>query len=449
MLESLLMFAQAELSRCRMLGDISTHFLEKEPTYRQSCTFMARGGESEDESDINYGFKVQEEPDCDACDGQHLLKRCPTFLAMIPQERLELMIEKRRCFRCLRLGHGANTCSSTSKCQVCERRHHSLLHGATMRRGEETRPEQALVAEIRHGEPDLPIKVVGQSLSAAEEDEVSLGTVPVRVRHGNVTIEINALLDNGNTTNLLSEEAARVLGIDGRKENAIIEGVGGQKLESKRGEVTLTSIDGNVKAATEVRIVPSPAGSLRAVDWNVHKAKFLHLKQMSFPEPCQRRSIDLILGNRVGKLTRSTVGDVYGQEADDPVARKTPLGWVVAGKLHPHARTEKSSPFRSYFAADLKSTTKKVSCHKEKPSRGADVPSMVDRRTRVKGKKRSSLGAAIPSMVGTRTPDPEKKKPPRGQEEVIFRCGCPFNGSYMHPSPREDIVSRLGCPFNS
>ena len=327
-------------------------------------------------------------------------------------------------------------CSSTSKCQVCERRHHSLLHGATMRRGEETRPEQALVAEIRHGEPDLPIKVVGQSLSAAEEDEVSLGTVPVRVRHGNVTIEINALLDNGNTTNLLSEEAARVLGIDGRKENAIIEGVGGQKLESKRGgEVTLTSIDGNVKAATEVRIVPSPAGSLRAVDWNVHKAKFLHLKQMSFPEPCQRRSIDLILGNRVGKLTRSTVGDVYGQEADDPVARKTPLGWVVAGKLHPHARTEKSSPFRSYFAADLKSTTKKVSCHKGKPSRGADVPSMVDRRTRVKGKKRSSPGTAVPSMVATctrvpekilsrgsavhsmvdtRTRDPKQKKPPQG-----------------------------------
>ena len=463
-LATLLRFAQAELSRCRMLGDMSTHFLEKAPAYRQSRTFVARGGESEDESDINYGFKIQEEPDCDACNGQHLLKSCPTFLAMTPQERLDLMTEKRRCYRCLRLGHGANTCTTTAKCQVCDRQHHSLLHGATLRKRGGKPQEKTYLADEEQDldEPEPPIKITEQAYAAGERGEVSLGTVPLHVRNGKTNIEINALLDNGNTTSLLSEEAAAALGLTGYQEHAVIEGICGRKIESKiRAYVRVRSKDGSVEENVLVRVVPKPAGSLRAVDWNKHKQKFSYLKDIQFPEPCERRVVDLILGNTVAKLMSAKTGDICGPRPDDPIARKTPLGWVAAGKLDPDMQTEDAKTFMSFFLTERQSSgncepsikvkrmisspfatveyallsnppEKKSPTMKCCPSpsdlriqvllnsanknsisettRGADVPSMVDTRTRPKHKEEEKharleepvRGADVPSMVDTR-----------------------------------------------
>ena len=348
-LASLLLFAQKELARWRRLNDLSSQFLDRPASTRHARTFVARGGESDDE---DFSFKTQEEPpDCDACEGQHLLKHCPAFLAMTPQQRLELMTEKKRCYKCLRIGHGANTCLSSAKCQHCDRRHHTLLHGASMRRTAQPPKEQGYRADIKQDfDEEIPIKITEKTFAAGEAGTISLGTVPICLQNQKKSIEINALLDTGNTTSLLSEDAAKALGLTGYQEVATIEGVGGRLVESKiKAQVVLRTDDGKVNEKLWVRVVPKPAGSLRAVNWNDHKAKFPHLRDIQFPEPCERRVVDLILGNSVAKLMSSETGDVCGPKPDDPIARKTPLGWVAAGKLDPAAQTEDAKQFLSFF----------------------------------------------------------------------------------------------------
>ena len=148
-------------------------------------------------------------------------------------------------------------------------------------------------------EDDIPIKVIGRTFRTAEGPDNSLGTAPVEVMSpdGSVKIRINALLDSGNSVTLLSKAAAKALNLQGCRDVVAIEGVGGKTVQSQvNAKITLCSMDGKVRESISARVVPKPGGSLRAVDWNEHKSKFAHLKALEFPTPCERRTVDMIIG---------------------------------------------------------------------------------------------------------------------------------------------------------
>ena len=367
---SLLAFLKSEVTRCRKLGDFQRSTAER-ARRPQARTFVARGGETdEDEEQEIHSFQSNDiksdmdrtdrlPPDCDACTGQHLLRDCSVFLAKSAQERLDLIAEKNRCYRCLRLGHTAYSCSSSIKCKTCDKRHHSLLHGAkTPRRKKQD--EHAMMAEDfgedEDATEDIPIKVVEASFQASDQSTVSLGTVPVDLtcQESRKTIEVNALQDGGNTMNLLSEDGAKALGLKGYQEPASIQGVGGHRIKSRiKARITLSSKDGLHRENIWVRVVPKPAGTLKAIDWNEHKAKFPHLKRINFPKPCERKTVDLILGTSAGSLIRSMDRDVHGQNIDDPTAKHTPLGWVASGKTDPDIKTEEAANYLSFFIMEM------------------------------------------------------------------------------------------------
>lgn len=56
-------------------------------------------------------------------------------------------------------------------------------------------------------------------------------------------------------------------------------------------------------------------------DWNQHKAKWEHLKNIPFPKAPGRETIDILIGS----------DQCYGP-IGVPVARKTPLGWTCVGR---------------------------------------------------------------------------------------------------------------------
>ncbi|KOX70440.1 hypothetical protein WN51_05394, partial [Melipona quadrifasciata] len=67
---------------------------------------------------------------CPLCSDNHLLSRCETFKKLAIEPRREKMRELRLCFNCLRPGHGVKKCTS-SVCQECRAKHHTLLHRRT------------------------------------------------------------------------------------------------------------------------------------------------------------------------------------------------------------------------------------------------------------------------------------------------------------------------------
>ena len=363
-IRNLLSFVKEEVTQCRKLGRFQA--IHDKPHRAQARTYVAKGGESEDEGGPIRPLQVRERveierqlPECDACDEQHLLRDCPVFLDMSAQERLDLISEKGRCYRCLRLGHNAFKCMSSIMCKTCGKRHHSLLHGSKTPSQRRQEIEKAFLVEDFHSEdedePELPIKVVERAHAAVEQEEVSLGTVPVNVScsESKKEIEINALHDSGNTVSLLSEEAASALDLKGYQETASICGVGGKEIVSKiKAKVVIASADGTAKESVWVRIVPKPAGTLRAVDWNLHKAKFAHLKHINFPKPCERRNVDLILGTSAGSLISSIDKDIRGINVDDPVAKLTPLGWIASGKMDPMVKMDRVRTFLSFSSKE-------------------------------------------------------------------------------------------------
>ncbi|XP_072395156.1 uncharacterized protein [Diabrotica undecimpunctata] len=66
---------------------------------------------------------------CFVCNSNsHKVYSCQQFLNLSAQERMQKVKNKGFCLNCLASGHMSNSCSSSSNCKTCNKRHHSLLH---------------------------------------------------------------------------------------------------------------------------------------------------------------------------------------------------------------------------------------------------------------------------------------------------------------------------------
>ena len=68
------------------------------------------------------------------CSEGHKLYQCDNFKIMSYEDKHKFIKTKKLCFNCLRPGHNSKTCKSKSRCQKCQKLHHTLLHT----RGEQT-----------------------------------------------------------------------------------------------------------------------------------------------------------------------------------------------------------------------------------------------------------------------------------------------------------------------
>ena len=67
-------------------------------------------------------------PFCLFCGNQHYSSSCSVVTN--PDARKKILMEKKRCFVCLRGGHISRNCTSNSKCFRCQGRHHVAICGS-------------------------------------------------------------------------------------------------------------------------------------------------------------------------------------------------------------------------------------------------------------------------------------------------------------------------------
>lgn len=65
---------------------------------------------------------------CSICSDKHYIRDCPKVLHLAISDRRNLLAQHRICFNCLVPGHLLPDCKSRMNCQVCRKRHHTLLH---------------------------------------------------------------------------------------------------------------------------------------------------------------------------------------------------------------------------------------------------------------------------------------------------------------------------------
>ncbi len=271
---------------------------------------------------------------CPMCDDKHQLSRCPQFRQADAKERKEFLTQQRRCYACFQEGHNANNCRLGYKCYTCGDKHHTMLHEARPRGGQRQRTFYGEATDTEGAGEALEFHYKHHE---EKKERISLRTVGVWVSRvgSNVEEYVNALLDDGSTSSaLVGVEIAKRLQLKGHLVRTTTEGVGGQITEGETliSRIKIRSNDGRVARIIPAQVFAKPAGTYAPIDWDQEKTQFPHLRSVEFP-PISKTwpGVQVLLGNKNSYL--HTTLEERAEAEDQPVARKTPLGWTAVGPV--------------------------------------------------------------------------------------------------------------------
>ena len=163
---------------------------------------------------------------------------------------------------------------------------------------------------------------------------VSLLTCPILVRNPQTKREIwiNALLDSGSSTPLLSRRAAAELDLKGYAKELKIKGVAGQesKEEALVTRVEVCGKNGEKLVTCAVQVIKNPTADLKAYDWHAEKNGVDLLYGLDIVKPVNDGKVDMIIGCDTPQLL--AVKDERLSSDGNVGVRDTPFGWVAFGK---------------------------------------------------------------------------------------------------------------------
>ena len=156
--------------------------------------------EKEDQS--GKQMENQEKTSCWLCKQKHHLMDCPQFKDKSVEDRIDFARKEKLCKNCFSKGHTTKDCICKLKCRANSsgKKHHTLLHRQDQR-------QVSISSSISHKKTNLP------------KTTIFLQLLPVKVSNGSQTVEVNALLDTGSDTTIITSKLADELQIKGVKED--------------------------------------------------------------------------------------------------------------------------------------------------------------------------------------------------------------------------------------
>ena len=282
---------------------------------------------------------------CKLCKKNHPIWRCEEFKGMDVSKRWHTAKKAGLCYRCLGGDHMGGYCTKGRVCGVngCQETHNRLLHGGKITKSESTYSKIAKSAATERNESESGTKgeqkpTMERSHTTMERKEetsrahfTALRTVPVRVKNGNRSIVVNALLDDASTKTYLNADIAAELKLVGETRRITVNVLNGQmdSFETMPVEFELESLDGKIQVSATGYTTEKVTGDLQPVDWSKYAAKWKHLRGIKFPNLGPRPTVDILIGIDLADLHYS-IQDIRGKPGE-PVARLTPLGWTCIG----------------------------------------------------------------------------------------------------------------------
>lgn len=244
--------------------------------------------------------------------------------------------EKKLCYCCLGDNHLSKDCTRKRVCGIgeCKSQHNKLLHqDKAVDRNKDDKERQQKTDEKT-------------TLMVGKDNEMCLKTIPVVLKCGEPKLVVNALLDDGSTKSYINGDVAAQIGAPSgmlRKVQAKVLNGQIETFDTMPVDVTLESLDSQVSIPFTASSTERVTGSLKAVDWNISKKNWSHLKGINFPKPAKKFMVDILIGLDYADL-HVALDEVAGN-LGEPVARLTPLGWTCVGQPCLSAR----SSARSFF----------------------------------------------------------------------------------------------------
>ena len=241
---------------------------------------------------------------------EHWTDQCQKFLALGATDRFKLVKENHACYSCLKRAgrnHNMSTCSRRRQCseiihgRQCNQYHHPLLHLSN----------KTVVSSVTtSGEPMLPT-ICAEILTQQ--------SIKKRV--------VNLLLDTGAQISLIRSSVAEELGLKGKAVTITMAKVGEEENEmsTKMYQFHIRSLENQSIHTFRAVGIPSISSDVSGIKLD-KAAEVFGLGK----EKIQRGTgpIDVLLGIDHPKLYTGET-----READNLVARHSPLGWVIFGAM--------------------------------------------------------------------------------------------------------------------
>lgn len=274
---------------------------------------------------------------CTFCNEDHYIYQCKQFSKLSIEDRSSFVQKNNLCFNCLIPNHTVFKCKQRTTCQICKKKHHSLLHRDKKQASEETHTS----GETNNNKQDTIQTLVAAHTSSIPQvlqpgQDILLATALVQViSESGQTHVLRALLDQGSEASFVTARAVELLGLRKTKVSGVVSGVGEDNQMFIKHLVNLqiksrydTSFSIHVNAYVLKSLTRRlPAREIKGFVWP--QVNEINLADPTFSIPGR---IDILLG-----------ADVFGEIIDaglmrgpgNVVAQKTHLGWILSGGTHP------------------------------------------------------------------------------------------------------------------
>ncbi|XP_023314139.1 uncharacterized protein LOC111693556 [Trichogramma pretiosum] len=283
-------------------------------------------------------------PLCDVCQKSHWIHRCFKFLGMSQQQRLELCKAKRLCLNCLHRSHLVVKCPSSSRCLICQDKHHTKLH--TDRLGRPRHGNGSSAEEEAMSNVNAPIEEdQGSSVNVFTTrvgSDILLATAMVHlVTADGQLLSVRALIDPAAERSFITRRAASQLNLPTRRTSMSIIGLGAAE-SSKAGTELCLRVRSPKKPEfalqTSALILSEltdflPSNRVKFESWQ--HIWGLELADPRFGVPAR---VDFVLGGDV--FPELILNGVIKGTSGTPVAQKTVFEWILTGPTLPDTADE-------------------------------------------------------------------------------------------------------------
>lgn len=276
---------------------------------------------------------------CIYCQEKHSIFYCRKFRALSIYERTNFVRRQRICNVCL--SHkDFEKCNSQTKCQKCNRWHHTFLHYENTRglqKGDRAKPQEetkTLTHVTNTNEQEKVTSHVAKKIIQSEQREVLLATAFIKVRgiQGNFEL-LRALIDPGSQASFITESAAQLLALPRQRMQAQISGVGRSEAGTVKGKILAEispRFSSNFQVHGELLVLPRvtdelPRKKLADKDAQLWEQYILADPTYDVPGP-----IDVLIGI---DLYKHIILEGIKKSNSGLVAQKTEVGWILSGAI--------------------------------------------------------------------------------------------------------------------
>lgn len=285
---------------------------------------------------------------CIFCSDNHKLCNCKKFAKETIDSRRDFVQAQHLCFNCLNSGHSVYQCTMSTRCRLCKKKHHTLLHPKSTKSVSDKTDQsvdKAVVATVTETVSK------SQTPTSSETNDYKVFTTCVPYAHSQVLLAtalvnvqsnkfrtpvvLRSLLDQGSQASFITESAVQLLGLKKMPGTNLVSGLGGDQGMTVASKSTVlikiqSRLDPTFVITVKAHVLNKVTTLLptRKVSVKITTAfSSMALADPSFDTP---NKIDLLLGAEV--YSQILLDGLFRGSPGSVIAQNTKLGWILSGR---------------------------------------------------------------------------------------------------------------------